>query len=508
MMRKFVNVVCKVSINYGNQWVQIEVVMSNLLNNLSSLAAAAATATKGDSPDILAAAAEVESLDVKEDDDSRSENDVLDEIEGVVIASLIKQPLIYKQAKQEELDASDFVSNFYRLVWTAFESLTAKKQVIDVFSLSLEIDQKHHVNARERLAKLLADVYVTYTTTTIQPFIQKIKEASKIRAIERLSAEMLGDIKQNGSDVVSSYAMRLTRVGGTREAKTLSASQVVARSLDLIDSLINLKPGSLMGVPVGIPEIDNAGGYYPTDFIVVGARPAMGKTTFLGNCTLESAYRGYGSLVFSGEMPAEQLACRYYANMALINNTKFRAGGFTDEEQTRLFARMAEFGDLPIHIDADKNLFIERIEHQSRVMVEEHGVKSIWIDYLQRIESKKKFGTIRELIMDNTIRLKALAMELKVPVIALAQVSREVDRRPDKRPMNSDIRECANIEQEADLIQMLYRDDVYNDQSPDRNILEIINTKARHGVTGTIKTIFEGQHSRIKPLDAYRSGFA
>lgn len=266
---------------------------------------------------------------------------------------------------------------------------------------------------------------------------------------------------------------------------------------------------TLPGIPCGFYDLDAmTGGFQRSDLIIVAARPSMGKTAFCTNIAHAIATtQKLPVAIFSLEMSKEQLVQRLLSSEAGIESNRLRAGRISQNESEPLIRAIGTLSELPIFIDDTPNVTVTEIRSKCRRLVAEQGggLGLILLDYLQLMESSASDNRVQELARI-TRGLKGLARELNVPIIALSQLSRSVESRTNKRPMMSDLRESGSIEQDADLVIMLYRDDYYNPDTPDRGIAEVIITKHRNGPVGVVKLLFDPQFTRFRNLAAPRRG--
>ncbi len=285
------------------------------------------------------------------------------------------------------------------------------------------------------------------------------------------------------------------------------AGDVLDRTIEEIQKRIE-NGDKITGVPSGFSELDNLiGGFQPSDLVIIAARPAMGKTAFALNCAANAAHRGKKVLVFTLEMTKEQLMSRILSSEACVDSSRLRKGDLSPEEQDRLIegARQIYAINENLGIDETPSISLAELRSRCRRHHKEFGLNMVMIDYLQLMGSaNKKFDSREREISEISMGLKALAKELSVPVIALAQLNRGPDARPDKRPKISDLRESGSMEQDADMIMFLYRDEYYNPASEDTGIAELIVAKNRHGSTSKIKLAFHPNFVAFK--DLYQEG--
>jgi replicative DNA helicase len=280
-------------------------------------------------------------------------------------------------------------------------------------------------------------------------------------------------------------------------------THVLTTTVEKIERLCQ-SDSALTGLSTGYYDFDEAtSGLQNADLIIVAGRPSMGKTTFAMNMVENAAmcYKNKPVLVFSMEMPADSLAMRMLASLGRVEQTKIRSGKLDEDDWTRFGATVAQLSETKILIDDTPALSPTEVRSRARRVVREHGdIALIVIDYLQLMSIKGASENRTNEISEISRSLKALAKELNVPVIALSQLNRELEKRPNKRPVMSDLRESGAIEQDADLIVFVYRDEVYYDDSPDKGVAEIIIGKQRNGPIGTVRLRFEGRYSRFDNL--------
>ncbi|MFQ2234921.1 replicative DNA helicase [Aeromonas dhakensis] len=439
------------------------------------------------------------------------DNDVVCvERERAVIINCIRSPENIDACNRAGIQSQDFKSELYRLVWRAFDELVAHQKSVDIIVVSNLVSSYGFDDALPRLTEEFKLNLVILDTNSIYDYSLEIKRQANASSIIELASRLINDVKENGPEVAGTYATDLISVGSVSSIGPKNAGDVLREVVDHLEYLNNLIPGQLTGVRSGIAKIDEqAGGFNPSDLIIVAARPGMGKTMFMASCIMngllfdekykidKASFKPESTLAFTTEMVNKQLMMRMLANISHVNSTKFRTGGMDDCDWERVSNAMSQLIDQPLYMDDKGDLEIEYVEQVARRYVREHKVKAIWIDYLQRMSSRKKFFNKTEMLNYVTMRLKSLAKELGIPVIALAQVNRGVEQREDKRPLISDIKDCGNIEQEADEVYILYRDEYYNEDTEFKNMVELLKRKARHGSPFTENLHFIGQRNYI-----------
>ncbi|MEO5574382.1 MAG: replicative DNA helicase, partial [Gammaproteobacteria bacterium] len=278
-----------------------------------------------------------------------------------------------------------------------------------------------------------------------------------------------------------------------------SMKQLVTRAMERIDTLFQ-QDSPLTGISTGFTDLDQmTSGLQNSDVIIVAGRPSMGKTSFAMNIAEHAAIKGkFPVAIFSMEMSAEQLAMRMMSSLGRIDQQKVRTGKLDDDDWPRLTSAVGMLAEASLYIDDTPALSPVELRARARRLKREHGLGMIVIDYLQLMQVGGKSENRTNEISEISRSLKALAKELSVPVIVLSQLNRNLEQRPNKRPVMSDLRESGGIEQDADIILFIYRDEVYNEDSPDKGSAEIIIAKQRNGPIGNTRLTFLGQYTRFE----------
>jgi replicative DNA helicase len=267
--------------------------------------------------------------------------------------------------------------------------------------------------------------------------------------------------------------------------------------MDRIDTLFHANT-PITGVPTGYHDFDDkTSGLQPSDLIIIAGRPSMGKTTFAMNIAEHVAIKSRSPvLIFSMEMPGEAIVMRLLSSLCRIDQLRIRTGKLADEDWPRISSTVSMLSDAPLYIDDTPSLSPAEMRARARRLAKEHGqLGLIVVDYLQLMQVPGYNENRTAEISEISRSLKGLAKELKVPVVALSQLNRGLEQRADKRPVMSDLRESGAIEQDADLIVFIYRDEVYNENTPDKGIAEIIIAKQRNGPIGKVRLTFMGQYT-------------
>ena len=307
------------------------------------------------------------------------------------------------------------------------------------------------------------------------------------------SAELLDGAEQRVFQIADQHARARNRVRGIKD--------LLVAAVERIDTLYE-QGTAITGVPTGFYELDNkTSGLQRGDLIIVAGRPSMGKTAFALNLATEAAIKAKNTVaVFSMEMPGEQLAMRMIASLGRIDQHKVRTGKLADDDWPRLTSAVTLLSEASIFVDDTPALTPGDLRARCRRIKREHDLGMVLVDYLQLMQVPGTKENRATEISEVSRSLKALARELDVPVIALSQLNRSLESRTDKRPQMSDLRESGAIEQDADVIVFIYRDEVYNEESNDKGIAEIIIGKQRNGPIGKVRLAFLGQYTTFENL--------
>ncbi|WP_223883249.1 replicative DNA helicase [Kluyvera sichuanensis] len=404
----------------------------------------------------------------------------------------------------------DFSSRPHRSIFSAMRSLVANQFPIDLITLAEHIENE----GEGKLDSLGGFAYLaelsknTPSAANIIAYAQIVRERAVIREMIKVANEITeagynpeGRTSDELLDLAESRIFQIAEQRGNKSGGPENISSILDRTVTKIEALFQRPHDGVTGVDTGYVDVNKkTAGLQPSDLIIIAARPSMGKTTFAMNiCENVSLTNDKPVMIFSLEMPTEQLMMRSLASLSRVNQTSIRTGQLDDEDWARLSGTMGLLLEKKnIYIDDSSGLTPMDVRSRARRLSREHGGLSlIMIDYLQlmRVPSLSDNRTLE--IAEISRSLKALAKELNVPVIALSQLNRSLEQRADKRPVNSDLRESGSIEQDADLIMFIYRDEVYHENSDMKGIAEIIIGKQRNGPIGTVRLTFNGQWSRF-----------
>ena len=408
----------------------------------------------------------------------------------------------------ERVAEHDFYSRPHRLIFAGMTRLSAQGLPIDLITLQEELERHEQLEAAGGFAYLVEIAKNTPSAANISAYAEIVRE----RAVVREMISVANDIAESGfdpqgrnaADLLDEAESKVFKIAESRSSASdgpQSLKVVLEKTVDKIEELFRKPHNGVTGVSSGYSDLDKmTSGFQSSDLIIVAARPSMGKTTFAMNLVEHAALtQDKPAVIFSLEMPSEQIIMRMLASLGRIEQTRVRTGQLDDDDWGRLSSTMGmllEKGKM--YIDDASGLTPTELRSRTRRIAREHGgVSLVMIDYLQlmRVPSLSENRTLE--IAEISRSLKALAKELQVPVIALSQLNRSLEQRADKRPVNSDLRESGSIEQDADLIMFIYRDEVYHDDSPDKGIAEIIIGKQRNGPIGRVRLTFQGQFSRF-----------
>ena len=417
----------------------------------------------------------------------------------------------------ERVIAEDFYTFAHKAIFQTMEELMRNQTPIDLITLDQALKAKGISDSVGGFAYLADLSNNTPNAINILAYAEIVREKAILReliAVGNRIAENSYSPKGKDIKMVLDEAEReVFAIAEKRSSSTEGPQNVISvleSTIARIDTLSKLENHSgVTGVTTGFVDLDKkTAGLQPSDLIIVAARPSMGKTTFAMNlCENAAMASDKPVLVFSLEMPAEQIMMRMIASLARVDQTKIRTGQNLDETEWSKIASV--FGMFKqknnLYIDDSSGLTPTELRSRARrVYRENNGLSMIMVDYLQLMRAPA-FSDNRTLeIAEISRSLKALAKELEVPVVALSQLNRTLEQRADKRPVNSDLRESGSIEQDADLIMFIYRDEVYNDNSEDKGIAEIIIGKQRNGPIGRVRLAFNGQFSRFDNLAEQR----
>lgn len=427
------------------------------------------------------------------------------EAEQSVVGSMIvdKDAIV---AASEILTKEDFYHQQYGVLFEAIVELFNDRQPVDLVTLQNKLREKDvpaEVASLEYIGDLVTAVPVT---VNIRSYANIVKEKAVLRQIIRVNQEIENDC-YNGKESVDAilektekdiFGLIQNRGGG----EYVPIRQVVMNAIQKIEQASRQK-GTVTGIPTGFLDLDyQTAGLQPSDLILIAARPSMGKTAFVLNVAQYIAFHeDLCVAIFSLEMSKEQLVNRLFSLESRVDAQKLRTGNLQEAEWEKLIEGAGVIGNSHLIIDDTPGISISELRSKCRKYKLEQDLKIIIIDYLQLMSGSGRSESRQQEISEISRSLKALARELNVPVVALSQLSRAVEQRPDHRPMLSDLRESGAIEQDADVVMFIYRDDYYNKDTELKNISEIIVAKQRNGPIGTINLAWLPEYTKFGNID-------
>ena len=429
------------------------------------------------------------------------------EAEQAVLGGVMLDSSAWDQVA-DKLRETDFYRPDHRLIFRTMEALAIQDKPLDVLVVSEKLEAQQEIEEAGGIAYLGQLAKNTPTAANVRAYAEIVKERAVLRQLIEVGGEISASAFQTKGRVASELldeaerkVFAIAERGGHNSSEgPKGISEVLVQTVDRIETLFE-SDSAITGISSGFSDFDKlTSGLQPSDLVIVAGRPSMGKTTFAMNM---AEYVGMKTdkptLIFSMEMPAEQLAMRMLSSLGRIELSKLRSGQLQDGDWPRLSSAISMMSEKKLFIDDGGALSPVEVRSRARRLAREHGdIGLIVIDYLQLMRvpgsSEHRAAEISEISRS----LKSLARELNVPVIALSQLNRSLEQRPDRRPMMSDLRESGAIEQDADLIVFIYRDEVYNKETPDKGTAEIIIGKQRNGPIGTVRLTFLGQYTRFE----------
>lgn len=407
----------------------------------------------------------------------------------------------------EVLKEEDFYRADNRAIYGAILNLYSRAEPIDIITVKAELESLgkfEQVGGLEYLAMLPDKVP---TTANAMKYVNIVEEKSTLRSLIKTANEIIElgyDPTEDVTDVMENAEKKIFNIMQNKDKKSYSPiKDILVDSFTQLEELYNRKQ-HITGVPTGFTELDyKTAGFHGSDLILIAARPAMGKSAFALNIATNAAVRANVPVViFSLEMSKEQMVNRILCSEAMVDSNKVRTGKLEEDDWTKLAGSIGPLSEAEIFIDDTPGISVTEIRAKCRKLKLEKHIGMVVIDYLQLVQgSNKRNGSREQEISEISRSLKILAKEIGVPVIALSQLSRAVEQRPDHRPMLSDLRESGAIEQDADIVMFLYRDDYYNQDSEKKDIAEVIIAKHRGGSTGTVELLWLGSYTKFVNLE-------
>lgn len=430
--------------------------------------------------------------------------------QSVLCAMLISKEAIAKVT--EILNSDDFYREAHRVIFNAMLELEHKNEPVDLITVTDLLKKENKLDDVGGIAYITSLSNLLPTAANVKYHADIVAEKSVLRQLVKVSTEIAAmgyEASEDVSEVIDRAESRILEISNRKKRTDFTPiSSVLMNSVQDIEKLLNNK-GGLTGLPTGFTDLDKlTSGLHSSDFIILAARPSMGKTAFALNVVQNVALRAHKKIggeprsvaFFSLEMSKEQLVSRMLCAEANIDSQRLRIGEMADKDWDSLWNACDSMSKAKIFIDDTPGITAMEMRSRARRLKAEHGLDLIVVDYLQLMQGsgkKNSSGDRQQEVSEISRSLKALARELDVPVIALSQLSRGVEARQVKRPMLSDLRESGSLEQDADIVAFLYREDYYNPETENKNITELIIAKHRNGPVDTVNLFFHKQFTKF-----------
>ena len=430
------------------------------------------------------------------------------EAEQAVLGGLMLVPDSYDRIA-DQLSDSDFYRRDHQLIYRAIRELAEKNRPFDAVTLGEWFESQGLTEQVAGGAYLIELASTTPSAANITAYAEIVRDKAILRQLIDVGTGIVNDGFQpdgrDSSEILEEaerQVLAIAQANSTGKTDFTAVTKALSEAFDLLQTRYTNGSG-VTGLATGYTEFDMmTAGLQKTDLIILAARPAMGKTTLALNMAEYAAFRSKLPVaVFSMEMSASQLAMRLISSVGRVNAQRLRTGQLEDEDWSRVTSAIRQLREVKIFIDDEPGLSPVKLAAKARRLKREHGLGLIVIDYLQLMSVPGNSENRATEISEISRSLKGLAKELQVPIIALSQLNRSLETRTDKRPVMADLRESGAIEQDADMIVFIYRDDYYNkENSPDKGLAEIIIGKQRSGPTGSLKLKFFGEYTRFDNL--------
>ena len=430
------------------------------------------------------------------------------EAEQSVIGSMLMDSEAILSAS-EIITSEDFYGNQYGILFQAMVDLYTAGKPVDLVTLVDKLNQMDvppELSSIEFIRELISAVP---TSANIKYYANIVREKSVLRKLIKVNEDIANTCyvgRENLDDILDETEKRIFSLLQSKNNEDyVPIRKVVINAMERIEAVSKVK-GSVTGIPTGFTDLDYmTSGFQKSDLILIAARPSMGKTAFELNIAEYMAFRKNQTVaIFSLEMSKEQLVNRLFSLESRVDSQKIRTGNLEDSDWERLIESANVIGNSNLIIDDTPSISIGELRSKCRKYKLEHDLGIVIIDYLQLMTAGGRQESRQQEISEISRSLKALARELNVPVVALSQLSRAVEGRPDHRPMLSDLRESGAIEQDADMVMFLYRDDYYNKESEKKGIAEVIIAKQRNGPIGTVELVWMPNYTKFANYNAKR----
>lgn len=408
----------------------------------------------------------------------------------------------------EAVTAEDFYRPDHRLIFRQISRLAEASEPVDVITVADKLQASGELEQAGGLPYLTELAQSTPSASNIRAYAQVVSERANLRRLIAVAQDIadsgFNPEGRTAEELLDEAERRIMQIAeqGPKAGGPQTLKPLLQTALGRIEELFQSE-GEITGLSTGYLDLDGmTSGLQPSDLVIVAGRPSMGKTSFAMNLVEHATMNQHKPvLVFSMEMPADQLVIRMLSSIGRINQTRIRNGKLEQEDWPKLSTAVGKLKDANLLIDDTPALTPTELRSRARRVAREHGeIGMIMVDYLQLMQvAGSSEGRTAE-ISEISRNLKAIAKEFKCPMVALSQLNRSLEQRPNKRPVNSDLRESGAIEQDADVIMFIYRDEVYNEESPDKGVAEIIIGKQRNGPIGTCRLAFINEFTRFENL--------
>ncbi len=425
--------------------------------------------------------------------------------ERAILGAVLINPESLGRAQESGLTDEHFYREPHRVLFRVFSELDRDHKAIDLVTVAgrLEtISKLDEIGGYSYLAGLPAS---TPSVANLAHYVQVVLDKAQLRQLLTRAAEMTEEVfagEKPAQEIIDGAERAIYEIGEVKLGRTLvPIAPIVVAAFETIKRRAEM-PDDVVGMPTGFRDLDRKlGGLQNTDLVIIAARPAMGKTAFALNIACRTALdAGAHVALFSLEMGSEQLAARLLSSESRVLAHRIKTGRLHQDDWPMLIEASERLHTAPIFLDDTPALSLAQLWSKCRRLKSEKGLGLVMVDYLQLMKGTGKEGSREQEISGISRGLKGLAKEFNVPVIALSQLNRGVEQRADKRPLMSDLRESGAIEQDADLIMFLYRDEVYNENTELKGIAEVLVRKHRHGDTGDVKLFWRGEYLRFENL--------
>jgi len=437
------------------------------------------------------------------------------EAERSVLGGLMLDQRAWDQIA-DAVEAADFYRADHRLIFNAIATLVERDEPPDAITVGELLARQGELEAAGGLDYLAQLVEETPSAANIRAYARIVRERAMLRQLIEIGGDIAASAHEESGrtveelvDLAEQRVFEIADRGQRRGSGFVALKHILPKTIDRLDVLSHTE-GEITGISTGFTDMDRmTAGLQRGDLIIIAGRPSMGKTTFAMNIAENAAIGANVPVaVFSMEMSAEQLSFRMIGSIGRVSQSHLRTGRLTDEDWSRIESAVSMMSNAPIYIDDSAGLTPTDVRARARRLKREHGLGLVVVDYLQLMQVAGTTENRATEISEISRSLKALAKELDVPVIALSQLNRSVEQRTDKKPVMSDLRESGAIEQDADLIVFIYREEVYDPDTPRKGIADIIIAKQRNGPVGEFHLTFLGEFTKFENLvaEAYGEG--